>query len=81
MKHTRRSLLCLLLVLLLAAAALTGCTQNEKTTEAPKTPAQTQAQTEAPKTEAPAPDTTAAAQPAGARSRSWARAASSSTLT
>ena len=64
MKHTRRSLLCLLLVLLLAAAALTGCAQNEKTTEAPKTPAQTQAQTETPKTEAPAPDTTAAAQPA-----------------
>lgn len=59
MKHTRRSLVCLLLVLLLAAAALTGCAQNEKTTEAPKNPAQTQAQTEA-----PAPNTTAPAQPA-----------------
>lgn len=45
MKRTRRSLVCLLLVLLLAAMALTGCTQNEKTTEAPKTPAQTQANT------------------------------------
>ena len=29
MKHFRRSILCLLLVLLLAAAALTGCAQTE----------------------------------------------------
>ena len=49
MKHFNRSLVCLLLVLLLAAAALTGCAQNPTaSTEAPKT----QAQTEAPKTEA-----------------------------
>lgn len=41
MKHfNRKSLVCLLLVLLLAATALTGCTNNE-------TPNQTQSQTEA----------------------------------
>lgn len=56
MKHIRKSLLCLLLVLLLAAAALTGCAQNQTATEAPKT------QTEAPKpqTQTQAPETTAA---------------------
>ena len=59
MKHLSKSLVCLLLVLLLAAAALTGCAQNPTaSTEAPKTQAQTEApktegQTEAPKTEAP----------------------------
>ena len=59
MKHFSKSLVCLLLVLLLAAAALTGCAQNPTaSTEAPKTQAQTEApktegQTEAPKTEAP----------------------------
>ena len=52
MKHFNRSLVCLLLVLLLAAAALTGCMQTPASTEAPKTEAQTQAQTDAPKTEA-----------------------------
>ena len=61
MKHFNKSVLCLLLVLLLAAAALTGCAQTpasteapktEAQTEAPKTEAQTEAQTEAPKTEA-----------------------------
>lgn len=58
MKHLSKSLVCLLLVLLLAAAALTGCAQNPTaSTEAPKTQAQTEApktegQTEAPKTEA-----------------------------
>ena len=52
MKHSRKTLVCLLLVLLLAAAALTGCTQNKPaSTEAPKTEAQTQA----------APNTTTAA--------------------
>lgn len=78
MKHTRKSLVCLLLVLLLAAAALTGCAQNNASTEAPKTEAQAQKQTEAPKTEAqtqpqteapattnaPETTTTAAATPA-----------------
>ena len=50
MKHFSKSLVCLLLVLLLAAAALTGCAQNSNaSTEAPKT----EAQTEAPKTDAP----------------------------
>ena len=49
MKHFNKSVLCLLLVLLLAAAALTGCAQTPASTEAPKT----EAQTEAPKTEAP----------------------------
>ena len=57
MKHFSKSILCLLLVLLLAAAALTGCAQFEPSnTESPKTeaPIQTDApQTEAPKTEAP----------------------------
>ena len=48
MKNTRKSLVCLLLVLLLAVAALTGCGKNETNTEAPKTPGQTN--TEAPKT-------------------------------
>ena len=52
MKHFNKSILCLLLVLLLAAAALTGCMQTPASTEAPKTEAQTQAQTDAPKTEA-----------------------------
>ncbi len=52
MKHFIKSILCLLLVLLLAAAALTGCMQTPASTEAPKTEAQTQAQTDAPKTEA-----------------------------
>ena len=46
MKKQIKRFVCLLLVLLLAAAALTGCAQNEKTTEAP------------------APNITAAAQPA-----------------
>ena len=65
MKHTRKSLVCLLLVLLLAAAALTGCarydvpvTTVQSQTEAPKTNAP---ETEAPKTNAPeteAPATT-----------------------
>ena len=64
MNHITKSILCLLLVLLLAAAALTGCAQTEPTaTEAPKTEApQTQAQTDAPQTEAPkteAPETEA----------------------
>ena len=39
MKHIRKSLVCLLLVLLLAAAALTGCAQNHTTTQAPETTA------------------------------------------
>ena len=57
MKHFSKSLVCLLLVALLAAAVLTGCAQNNTSTEAPKTEAQTAApstaaQTEAPKTEA-----------------------------
>ena len=57
MKHFSKTLVCLLLVALLAAAALTGCAQNNTSTEAPKTEAQTAApstaaQTEAPKTEA-----------------------------
>lgn len=73
MKHIRKSLVCLLLVLLLAAAALTGCTQNETNSTAAKTESQaqteapkTEAQTEAPKTEAQtqAPETTAAGTPA-----------------
>ena len=52
MKHFNRSILCLLLVVLLAAAALTGCMESTPAdTEAPKTEAQTQAQTDAPKTE------------------------------
>ena len=46
MKLFRKQALCLLLVLLLAAAALTGCAQNQTTTEAPKT------QTQAPETTA-----------------------------
>ena len=50
MKYFSKRLACLLLVLLLAAAALTGCAQNSNaSTEAPKT----EAQTEAPKTDAP----------------------------
>ena len=59
MKLFRKQALCLLLVLLLAAAALTGCTQNKPaSTEAPKTEApKTEAQTQA------APESTAA--PAG----------------
>ena len=54
MKHFSKSILCLLLVLLLAAAALTGCMESTPVnTEAPKTEAQTEApKTEAPKTEA-----------------------------
>ena len=43
MKHFNKSVLCLLLVLLLAAAALTGCAQTPASTEAPKTEAQTEA--------------------------------------
>ena len=43
MKRFNKSLLCLLLVLLLAAAALTGCTQTPAATEAPKTEALTDA--------------------------------------
>ena len=43
MKHFSKSLVCLLLVTLLAAAALIGCAQNETpSTEAPKTENQTQ---------------------------------------
>lgn len=78
MKHIRKSLVCLLLVLLLAAAALTGCarydvpvTTVQSQTEAPKTNApetEAPATTDAPETEAPAtadaPETTAAATPA-----------------
>ena len=53
MKHFSKSILCLLLVVLLAAAALTGCMESKPVeTEVP----QTQAQTEAPKTEAPQTD-------------------------
>lgn len=68
MKHFNKSVLCLLLVLLLAAAALTGCAQTPASTEAPKTEAQTEApkteaQTEAPKTEAPTEAQTEAARP------------------
>ena len=48
MKNTRKSLVCLLLVLLLAMAALTGCGKTEANNQASKTPAQTQA-AEAPK--------------------------------
>ena len=56
MKHFRKHALCLLLVLLLAAAALTSCTQKPASpTETPKTDApKTEAQTQA------APGTTAA---------------------
>ncbi len=63
MKHFNKSILCLLLVLLLAAAALTGCMQTPASTEAPKT----EAQTDAPKTEAQtdAPKTEAQTEPAG----------------
>ena len=63
MKLFRKQALCLLLVLLLAAAALTGCMQTEPAsteapkTEAPKTEAQTQA---APATTAAPADTEAA---------------------
>jgi cytoskeletal protein RodZ len=58
MKHFRRSILCLLLVLLLAAAALTGCAQTEPaSTEAPKTETQSQTpETKAPETKAPETD-------------------------
>lgn len=46
MKHFSKSLVCQLLVMLLAAAALTGCAQNNNpSTEAPKT--ENQAQTNA----------------------------------
>ena len=49
MKHFSKSLLCLLLVLLLAAAALTGCAQTKPAdTEAPKTEAQGQTPSEQP---------------------------------
>lgn len=49
MKKQIKRLVCLLLVLLLAAAALTGCAQNEKaSTEAPKTEAQSQTPSEQP---------------------------------
>ena len=70
MRQFHKRLLCLLLVLLLAAAALTGCMQSQPAnTEAPKTEApqteapKTEAQTEAPKTETQAPGTTAEPQP------------------
>ena len=60
-QRTLRTLICLLLTVLLAAAALTGCNQSTASTEAPKTEArtaeapQTQASaTEAPQTEPPA---------------------------
>ena len=49
MKHFRISLMCLLLVLLLAAAALTGCAQTvPANTEAPQTEAQGQTPSEQP---------------------------------
>ena len=49
MKHFSKSILCLLLVLLLAAAALTGCAQTKPVdTEAPKTEAQGQTPSEQP---------------------------------
>ena len=49
MKHITKSILCLLLVLLLAAAALTGCAQSVPAdTEAPKTEAQGQTPSEQP---------------------------------
>ena len=53
MRQFRKTLLCLLLVVLLAAAALTGCAKEPEApaTDAPKTEAPV---TEAPKTEAPA---------------------------
>ena len=53
MKHLSKSLLCLLLVVLLAAAALTGCTES-------KTPSTEAAQTEAAQTKAPQTETQAA---------------------
>ena len=69
MKHFTKKLLCVLLVVLLAAAALTGCAKNSDApvTEAPKTeaPATEAPKTEAPATEAPkteAPATTEAAR-------------------
>ena len=65
MRHIFKIVLCLLLVLLLAAAALTGCAQNNASTEAPQTEAKTEAsKTEAPQTEPPqtqAPQTEPAA--------------------
>ena len=49
MKHFSKSILCLLLVLLLAAAALTGCAQTKPVdTEAPQTEAQGQTPSEQP---------------------------------
>ena len=66
MRQFHKRLLCLLLVLLLAAAALTGCMQSQPdNTEAPKTEVpQTEApKTEAPRTETQAPGTTAEPQP------------------
>ena len=75
MKHNLKSLVCLLLVLLLAAAALTGCAQKpaapsdsqaqtegqtEAQTEAPQTQAQTEGQTEAQTEGQPAESTGAA---------------------
>ena len=65
MKHSNMRLVCLLLVMLLAAAALTGCGQNNSnTTAAPVTtqaPVTTHAATEAPvSTQAPAESTQAA---------------------
>ena len=58
MKHLSKSLLCLLLVVLLAAAALTGCTESKTpSTEAAQTEA---AQTEAAQTKAPQTETQAA---------------------
>ena len=68
MKHFSKSILCLLLVVLLAAAALTGCMETGPVnTEVPQTQAQTEApKTEAPQTDAPktdAPQTEAPAEP------------------
>lgn len=63
MRKTRKTILCLVLVVLLAAAALTltGCKKAEPTaTEAPKTEAPA---TEAPKTEAPATEAPATEAP------------------
>ena len=68
MKHTFRTLLCLTLVVLLAALMLTGCKKDEKTaetkaenvTEAPA--GQTEAQPVDEETEAQSPETEAAPQ-------------------
>lgn len=63
MRQIFKIVLCLLLVLLLAAAALTGCAQNNASTEAPQTEAQTEAsKTEAPQTEPPQTEPVAPAE-------------------